>query len=153
MTAPRPSTRFAPAPCRANPIERGATRARAGFSLVEVIVALGLLTVVLLGLALFVSNMAHTTTDSRLLGTASELAANRLETIKASTNYASIDSFAVTETSIPGPAAYAGFKRQTYVQHVGGAVTDSVDYRTVTVVVSNPEMPGTVKKTTAIAAF
>lgn len=132
---------------------RRGVRARAGFSLVEVIVALGLLTVVLLGLALFVSNMAHNTSDSRLLGTASELAANRLETIKSATDYASIDTFAVKETSIPGSSTYAGFVRQTYVQHVGGAVSDSVDYRIVTVVVSNPAMSDTVKKTTAIAAF
>ncbi|MDE3053235.1 MAG: hypothetical protein KGJ70_05065, partial [Gemmatimonadota bacterium] len=82
-----------------------------------------------------------------------ELAANRIELIKGSTNYASIDSFAVTETSIPGSSTYAGFTRRTYVQHVGGAVTDSVDYRIVTVVISNPVMPDTVKKTTAIAAF
>ena len=131
----------------------GGLPAREGFSLVEVIVALGLLTVVLLGLALFVSNMAHTTSESRLLGTASELAANRIETIKGSTNYASIDTFAVTETSITGSPTYAGFTRQTYVQHVGGAITDSVDYRVVTVVVTNPAMAGSVKKTTAIAAF
>ncbi len=127
--------------------------AREGFSLVEVVVALGLLTVVLLGLALFVSNMAHATSESRLLGTASELAANRIETIKGSTNYASIDTFAATETSITGSPTYSGFTRQTYVQHVGGAITDSVDYRIVTVVVTNPAMAGSVKKTTAIAAF
>ncbi len=153
MTVRRRPIRFRPAQRRANPIQRGAVRTRAGFSLVEVIVALGLLTVVLLGLALFVSNMAHNTSDSRLLGTASELAANRIETIKGSTNYASIDSFAVTENNIQGSPTFAGFVRRTYVRHVGGAVSDSVDYRIVTVVVSYPAMPDTVKKTTAIAAF
>jgi Tfp pilus assembly protein PilV len=138
---------------RTDSCARPSVGSRAGFSLVEVVVALGMLTVVLLGLALFVSNMAHTTSDSRLLGTASELAANRLETIKSSTNYASIDTFAVTETAIPGSPTYAGFTRRTYVEHIGGAVTDSVDYRIVTVVVSDPAMSDTVKKTTAIAAF
>ena len=105
MTLGRRRIRSTPAQRRANSMRRG-VRARAGFSLVEVIVALGLLTVVLLGLALFVSNMAHNTSDSRLLGTASELAANRLETIKSATDYASIDTFAVKETSIPGSSTY-----------------------------------------------
>jgi prepilin-type N-terminal cleavage/methylation domain-containing protein len=127
-------------------------RSRAGFSLVEVIVALGILTAALLSLALFVSRMAHTTSDARLLGTASELAANRIETIKTSSDYASIDTFAVSETFGSG-SPYNGFKRKTLVKHVGGAVADSVDYRIITVIVTNPVMSSTVKKTTAIAAF
>jgi prepilin-type N-terminal cleavage/methylation domain-containing protein len=128
----------------------GRMRARSGFSLVEVIVALGILTAALLALALFVSRMAHTTSDARLLGTASDLVASRIETIKSSTDYASIDTFAVTESSIP---KYTGFTRKTMVKHVGGAVTDSVDYRIITVIVSNPAMSKSVEKTTAIAAF
>jgi prepilin-type N-terminal cleavage/methylation domain-containing protein len=128
-------------------------RSRSGFSLAEVIVALAILSAALLGLALFVSRMAHATSDSRLLGTADELVTNRLEAIKSITNYASIDTCARTETSIPGSTTYKGFTRQTLVTHVGGGVADSVDYRIVTVIVTNPVMPGTVKKTTAIAAF
>ena len=127
-------------------------KVRAGFSLVEVVVALGILTAALLSLALFVSRMAHTTSNARLLGTASELAANRIESIKASSNYASIDTFAVTQSTALG-AQYAGFTRKTLIKHVGGSVTDSVDYRIITVIVTNPVMSDTVKKTTAIAAF
>lgn len=128
-------------------------RARAGFSLAEVVVALAILTAALLGLALFVSRMAHATSDSRLLGTATELVTNRIETIKGSTDYASIDTFATTETSIPGSSSYAGFTRQTLILHVGGGVSDSVDYRVVTVIVTNPVMSAPVRKTTAIASF
>jgi Tfp pilus assembly protein PilV len=128
-------------------------RTRPGFSLAEVIVALGILTAALLGLALFVSRMAHSTSDSRLLGTANELVVNRIEAIKAITNYASIDSCAITESTVPGSTSYVGFKRQTLIKHVGGGVTDSVDYRIVTVIITNPVMSATVKKTTAIAAF
>ncbi|MGA9836804.1 MAG: prepilin-type N-terminal cleavage/methylation domain-containing protein [Gemmatimonadaceae bacterium] len=128
-------------------------RTRPGFSLVEVIVALGILTLALLGLALFVSRMAHSTSDSRLLGTANELATNRIEGIKAITNYASIDSCAITEASIPGSPNYAGFSRQTMITHVGGGIADSVDYRIITVIVTNPVMSAPVKATTAIAAF
>ncbi len=134
-------------------MRRRGLRQRAGFSLPEVIVALAILTAALLGLALFVSRMAHATSDSRLLGTADELVTNRIEAIKAITNYASIDTCAGTETSIPGSASYKGFTRQTLISHVGGGVADSVDYRIVTVIVNNPVLPSPVKKTTAIAAF
>lgn len=127
-------------------------RARYGFTLIETIVALIILGVALLGLALFVSRMAHAGTDSNLLGTANELAADRIETIKSDLTYSTIDAFAGTETSIPG-VGNAGFVRQTIIRHVGGDVSDSVDYRVVTVVVTNPAMPDTIRKTTVIAAF
>ena len=61
-------------------------------------------------------------------------------------------AFAGTETNIPGPGN-AGFTRQTIVRHVGGGTTDSVDYRIITVVVANPAMANSVRKTTVIAAF
>lgn len=128
-------------------------RNRSGFSLVEVIVALAILTGALLGLALFVSRMAHDASESRLLGTANELVTNRIEAIKAIRNYASIDSCAITESSIAGSSTYVGYARQTLVEHVGGGPADSVDYRIITVTVTNPEMSSPVKKTTAIAAF
>ena len=134
-------------------MRRSRLRTRSGFSLAEVIVALAILSAALLGLALFVSRMAHATSESRLLGAADELVTNRIEAIKAITNYDSLDSCATTETSIPGSATYKGFTRQTLITHVGGGVADSVDYRIVTVIVTNPVMPSTVKKTTAIAAF
>ena len=48
---------------------------------------------------------------------------------------------------------YPGFVRQTLVQHVGGAPTDSVDYRVVTVEVRSARLPSPMRKTTLIAAF
>ena len=128
-------------------------RRRRGFTLVEVVVALALLTGALLALSMFIARMAHSTTNARLLSTATELAADRLEMVKSAMTYAAIDSmYAATEASIPG-ADYTGFTRQTVIQHVGGAPTDSVDYRIVTVTVSHAALPVPVRKTTAIAAF
>ncbi len=123
-----------------------------GFTLVETIVALLILGGALLGLALFVSRMAHAGTDSNLVGTANELAVDRIETIKSHLTYATIDAYAGTESSIPGQGN-AGFVRQTIIRHVGGGTADSVDYRVVTVVVTNPAMTDTIRKTTVIAAF
>ena len=127
-------------------------RTRYGFTLIETVVALIILGVALLGLALFVSRMAHAGTDSNLLGTANELAADRIETIKSHLTYSTIDTYAGTESSIPG-LGNAGFVRRTIIRHVGGDTSDSVDYYVVTVVVTNAAMPDTVRKTTVIAAF
>lgn len=127
-------------------------RPRAGFTLVEVVVAMLILGSALLGMALFVSRMAHSASESRLLGVAEELAADRIETIKTSTSYATLaGDFQGTETSIPG-IDHAGYTRQTIIKHVGGPA-DSVDYTVVTVVVSNPAISDTVRKTTVIASF
>ena len=133
-------------------LRRRRWRARNGFTLIETIVALIILGVALLGLALFVSRMAHAGTDSNFLGTANELAADRIETIKSALTYSTLDAFEGTETNIPG-VGNAGFVRQTFIKHVGGGTSDSVDYRVVTVVVTNPAMSDTIRKTTVIAAF
>ncbi len=133
-------------------LRRRRWRARNGFTLIETIIALLILGGALLGLALFVSRMAHAGTDSNFLGTANELAVDRIETIKSALHYSSLDSFAGTETNIPG-AGNTGFVRRTLIRHVGGDPTDSVDYRVVTVIVTNPAMPDTIRKTTVIAAF
>ena len=42
---------------------------------------------------------------------------------------------------------------RTQMIRIGGAITDSVDYKLVTVTVTHPAMRKTVTKTTAIAAF
>jgi prepilin-type N-terminal cleavage/methylation domain-containing protein len=132
-------------------ITRRSRPARRGFTLVEVVVSLVILGGVFLGLALFVSNMAHASSYSRLQDTAEDLVADRLEMIKSATDYSAIDSmFTATEGTIPGDP---GFSRQTIVDHVGGQPADSVDYKLVTVIVTNPVLPQPVRKTTAIAAF
>jgi prepilin-type N-terminal cleavage/methylation domain-containing protein len=128
-------------------------RRRGGFTLVEVVVAMLILGSALLGMALFVSGMAHSASDARLLGIADELAADRIEAIKTSASYRTLGAdYQATETAIPG-GDYAGFTRQTLIQHVGGGVADSVDYTVVTVIVFNPVISDTVRKTTVIASF
>jgi prepilin-type N-terminal cleavage/methylation domain-containing protein len=134
-------------------LSRRSTRARRGFTLVEVVVALAILTGALLALSLFIARMAHSTTNARLLSTATELAADRLELVKSATNYSTIDSlYSATEATIPGPD-YIGFTRKTVIQHVGGLPADSVDYRIITVIVTHAALTLPVRKTTSLAAF
>jgi len=127
------------------------SRARSGITLVEVVVAISLLSGVLLALAGFAYRLAVSTSNSRVAAISSQLVADRLETVKGAMRYAAIDSmFKGTESPVTG---FTGFDRQTWVTHIGGGTTDSVDYRIVTVEVRNARLAAPMRKTTIIAAF
>lgn len=126
-------------------------RPRRGMTLVEVMVALTLLATVLLALGAFSVRLARLTTNGRALGTAEQLAADRLEAVKGAPKYGQIESlFQATESTVPG---YPGFKRQTVVTHVGGTASDTIDYRVVTVIVTARRLTTPVRKTTIIAPY
>jgi len=127
------------------------TRKQSGFTLIEVVVSISLLSGVLLALGGFAFRLAQSTGNARVAAIASQLVADRIETVKGAQRYAAIDTlYPGTENPVSG---YPGFVRQTLVQHVGGAPTDSVDYRVVTVEVRSARLPSPMRKTTLIAAF
>ena len=127
------------------------TRPRHGLSLVEVIVALSILGGVLLALGMFSARLSQATSNGRVRVTAAQLAADRLETVKTAPRYSAIESlYVATEGTVAG---FPGYSRRTWVQRVGGAVTDTIDYKIVTVQVSNAQMTGNVRKTTVIAPY
>ncbi len=128
-----------------------ARRPRRGLSLVEVIVALVILAGVILGLGMFSVKLAQSTSTSRIRVTGAQLAADRLETVKGAPRYTAIESLYVgTESNIAG---YPQYTRQTWVQRVGGSLTDTIDYKIVTVQVTHRQVTGTIRKTTTIAPF
>lgn len=127
------------------------TRPRRGLSLVEVIVSLSILSGVLLALGMFSARLSQATSTGRIRVTAAQLAADRLETVKTAPRYSVIDSmYVATESNIAG---FPGYTRRTWVQRVGGAVTDTIDYKAVTVQVTHAQLKGTVRKTTVIAPY
>jgi prepilin-type N-terminal cleavage/methylation domain-containing protein len=126
-------------------------RARRGMTLIEVMVSLVLLAGVALGMAGFVAGFARSSRGSDARLTASDLASERLEEVKRATAYDSIESkYAKTENSIAG---HAGFVRTTAIARVGGAPTDSVDYKIITVTVTGPGLDAPVRKSSGISAF
>lgn len=125
-------------------------RARRGMTLVEVIVALVILGGSLTALAVFTGRFTRATADSRIRTTAQQLAAERLEASRWSGTYAALDSFVRTENPVTG---HPGFRRETFVQRTGGAVGDTLDYKTVTVRVSHLNLAEPVRQTTIIAVF
>ena len=116
-------------------------------TLVEVLVALVILTGALVGMGKFIASFSHSTTDGSLTSTASDLVLDRLELVKASSPYTGLGSYGGTESAISGSP---GFVRITQVLRTNTAQTD---YTTVTVTVSNVAMYKPVKKSTVISAF
>jgi prepilin-type N-terminal cleavage/methylation domain-containing protein len=140
-------------PIRPRSARRPVAGDRAGMTLIEVIIAIVILSGALLSMGGFVTKFAHTVSMTDLRGIAAELAADRIETVKAATAYSSIDSI-YARTESPGSiAGYPKFTRRTIVQRVGGGGTDLVDYKIVTVVVTEPALKVPVKKTTIISDF
>ena len=120
---------------------------RRAMTLMEVMVAMVILTGALLGMGKFITNFSHSTADGALSSTASDLVLDRIEFVKASTPYANLTTYIATEGAIPN---YPGFTRQTQVLRTNNATTD---YTAVTVTVTHPSLSRPVKKTTIIGAF
>jgi prepilin-type N-terminal cleavage/methylation domain-containing protein len=125
-------------------------RARAGFTMVEVIVASVILGAALLAMAGFTVRYQQVDSSARIVNRAQQAANERLEQVRTAQPYLSLDTMATTESSISG---YPGYTRRTIVTHVGGAATDTVDYRIVTVRVTTPGVARTVSKTSTVGAF
>lgn len=128
-----------------------APRQRAGFTLIELIVATAILGGGLLALASFSVRFARANASARVALAANELVSSRLEQVKAGTRYVALDSlFERTEVTLPN---YPGYRRITRVTRVGGQAADSVDYQAVTVTVEHAALPQPVKRTVFIAPF
>lgn len=123
---------------------------RSGMTLVEVIVSMLLLVSVVLVLGGFSAKFAQAAGQAHLVVLANELAATRLDAVRQQPNYAAVDTLARTDSV---NADFSKYTVRTQVVRIGGAVTDSVDYKLVTVTVTHPAMRKTVSKTTAVAAF
>ncbi len=126
-------------------------KTRAGMTLIEIMIALVMLSSVMLGMGSFMAGYGHAVGTGSARATARELVAERIEYVKGATNYSTIEAtYGGTETSIPG---YPGFTRRTLVRRVGGLPGDRFDHKIITVVVDGPGVETPVKKTSVIAAF
>jgi len=124
--------------------------ARAGFTMVEVIVASAILGAALLAMAGFTIRYQQSDTSARMVNRAQQAANERLETVRTSVPYAALDSMITTESIVPN---FPGYTRVTTVARVGGAPADTVDYRVITVRVTTPGVARTVTKSSIVGAF
>lgn len=110
------------------------TADRSGFTLVEVIVALVILSTAILGLAVSASRLSTAAATAELRALALESIEDRLTRVRLDPRYARLDSlYAGVDEDVLG---VRGMTRTTTVQHVTQA--PSLDYKRITVTVTGP---------------
>lgn len=122
-----------------------------GVTLVEVLVALVILTGVLLGMGTFAVNFTRTVSRSDARVVAVQLASQRIAEIRSSPNYSGLETnYVATEATIAG---FTGYARRTTIARTGGPrPTFTNDYKTITVEVSAPGITTPIRKTIIVAA-
>ena len=131
------------------PTRRRPTRT-AGFTLVETMVAVLVLTIALLGLGRFVSDFIQGTTQSTIETVAVNVAREQIEAVRGDPVYATLETrYAGVTGGVPG---YAAMRRTTTFRHVGPPAAAGQNYKTVTVVVTDPALRRPVTMTLSIAA-
>jgi Tfp pilus assembly protein PilV len=131
----------------------GRRRIRGGVTLAEVIVSLVILSTALVGMARFVGTFSHATKGVSNQQRALDLISNRLDSVTRQPDYTGIDSMGSAGGVVQSIAIDSTtYTRTTYVTHTGGGPTDTVDFKTVTVKVSQPSLASSIEKTTLVAA-
>jgi prepilin-type N-terminal cleavage/methylation domain-containing protein len=124
-------------------------RAKNGFTLVEVMIALVILIVVVVGFMSTSGKLMHTVTVNDRHEAAIRLAYDRIEMVRLDPRYTKLESlYVATETNFP---TLPGFTRVTTMALVGGP-SQLTDHKKVTVTVSGPGLTSPVKRTTTVAA-
>jgi Tfp pilus assembly protein PilV len=116
-------------------------------TLIEVMIALSIITTAMLGLGAFLPNFMHVSAQGTIQSAASDLAVTQIETIKSWPTYSTLSTFAGTKTNLTN---CLGCTMTTVVTHTTTALAD---YETVSVTVSGANVLPAVEKTTAIASF
>ena len=120
-----------------------------GFTLIEIMIALVILTFVILGLGTATATALRVVTLSDRATAAIQLADGRIEEIQMDPNYNGLDTlYAGTESSFPD---LPGYTRETVIVRVGG-LGQTQDYKTVTVKVNGPGLSDPISRTITVAA-
>lgn len=126
---------------------------RRGFTLIEVIVALVILTIVAMSLGRFVANFSHAVSTSTVRTVAVAVAQERVDSILAAATPVMYDSLPILfdGTGATGFPGYAAMTRNTRVVRRTGS-NPPRDYTVITVTVTEPTMGTPVSLTNAVAA-
>lgn len=125
---------------------------RDGFTLIEVLIAVVVLTIAVTGLGQFMAKYQHSTSTSTMLSTMTTIAKERLELVRADPRYTQLASLYGGGAS----ADTSGFPRYPDIQRTTTVVrqqSSSRDRTTITVRVfsTNPIIKDTVRLTAVVA--
>jgi Tfp pilus assembly protein PilV len=126
---------------------------RLGMTLVEVILAIVILSGTMLGLGNFARKFQNANSGSTSKTLASDLAAQRIAEVQAYRPYGSIASSYHSTSESWTAGVYKGFTRATSAVRCASCPTATNDYITVTVSVTGNDLANAVRKTVIIAAF
>ena len=122
---------------------------RRGFTLIEIMIALVILALVVLGMATSTGRFMRVVAESDLQVAAIQLADDRIQTVLMNPNFSAIDTaYAGTETNFP---TLPGFTRSTVITLVGGS-GQPTHHKRIVVTVTGPGLPQAVKRSATVAA-
>lgn len=124
---------------------------RRGFTLVEIVVSLLLLSVAILGVGSSAGALVRYAGTAEVESLAQQAAEDRLARVLLEPTYADLPDHVLSEASIPG---FEGFTRETRVDHVRlpGSGGRMVDYRRITVTVDGDRLLAPVRRIATVAA-
>ena len=122
-------------------------RDEAGFTMIELMVALVILTLSVLLLNAATATFMHVVALDQRRAAAIQLVEGRIEEVQMHPDYAAIDTlYAGVESGLP-----TDFTRETKIVRFGGA-GDTVDFKKVTVIVDGTGLLDPVSRTIVVAA-
>lgn len=122
---------------------------RAGFTLVEVAIAVAILGIVALGLMSATARLTRGVTDDRVRTIATASADAQIALVRSWPTYGSLEAtYAGTVSNTPLP----GLSRVTTIVRTGG-VGQTNDYKRVTVRISGTGLATPISRTVSVAAF
>ena len=123
-------------------------RRRRGFTLIEVIISLVILTVVLLAIGSATAGYLHAVAESDRHAAAVQLAHSRIEEARLHPDYGTLAALEGVEADFP---SLPGFTRTTEVVRYGGPGAPA-DFTRITVTIDGPGLTRPVARTISIGA-
>jgi prepilin-type N-terminal cleavage/methylation domain-containing protein len=121
-----------------------------GFTLVEVTVALVILSVAVLGLASSAAKLTTVAASAEIQALALYSAEDRIAEVQIDERYGQLEAlYGGTESSILG---LTGFTRTTTITHVVTTGGGPADYKVVSVVVNGPQLTSPISRQLVVAA-
>jgi prepilin-type N-terminal cleavage/methylation domain-containing protein len=131
----------------------GGRQMRPGMTLIEVMVALVILSGSLIAMGNFMGKFAHAQRRAGMHADAVDLASDVMDSVQHDSSYAAIPGDFQKSVTIARDGA--SFTRSTVVKQIGGAVTSNVNYYIITSTVINNQLKpaDTVRKSIVIRSF
>lgn len=124
-------------------------RSKNGFTLVEVVMAMAIMSTVMIGMASMTASLLHVISVGDRKASALQLIDSRIDQVQMDPNYGGLDStYAGTESDF---VEFPGLTRTTVIVHVGGGGSP-VDHKKITVTVQGTGLPQPLSRSVTVGA-